>query len=351
MDNFERNVSAVIKCQNCGADMAYDPLTGQLSCRYCKSTREIQKRVPSLRDYEREKVQGNVMYEGNKYVCPNCGGSIDLPPFATSVKCPFCSATNVIEEKDMNGLKPDSILPFLIPQSSASMFGTKWIKSKLYAPFGLKKQFKMDNFKGLYIPSFAFSSRTESYYNGTLGKTRTRTVGSGKNRHTETYTEWFHVSGNWSRIFTDMFVEASLQIGAKEFSKIDCYDSQNAEAYNKEYLAGFYAERYDTPIEECFDKAANRMGDIIRNEIVRHYNADCVGTLNVNPSFYQTKFRYMLLPVWVCNYAYKNKGYRLIINGRNGKTYGEWPKSAFKICSTVLIVLAIIAVILYFVLR
>jgi hypothetical protein len=51
----------------------------------------------------------------------------------------------------------------------------------------------------------------------------------------------------------------------------------------------------------------------------------------------------------MCTYLYKQKEYSFLINGQTGKIYGNKPVSAIKVVITILFVLALIAVIIYFV--
>ena len=167
-------------------------------------------------------------------------------------------------------------------------------------------------------------------------------VGSGKDRHMETYIDWYNVSGTTDRYFEDVPVEASTQLTQKELNKILPYDTENVEAYNKDYIAGFNAERYDTSLHDGFTIAQGQMDDAIRQQIVSSYGADVVDYLNVDTNYNDTKFRYMLLPLWVCAYKYRKKAYRFIINGRTGKSTGKSPVSPLKVIITILIVLGLI---------
>lgn len=175
-------------------------------------------------------------------------------------------------------------------------------------------------------------------------------VGSGKDRHMETYIEWYDVKGQTSNSFDDVAVEASTQLTQKELNKILPYDTDNLEAYNKDYLAGFSAEKYDTSLKDGFDVAKGQMDDTIRKRIVDGYGADVVDYLNVNTTYFDTKFHYMLLPLWVCAYAYRKKGYRFLINGRSGKSTGKSPVSPLKVAFAVLLALGVIAFIAWAVL-
>lgn len=341
------NLVDVAKCPSCGADMHYDIATGNLKCDYCDGSISIVRRVAFLRDYEAEKSKGSIVEDKQEYQCPNCGAKVNLAAFETAKKCPFCGATNIIKFEDLKGMKPDSLLPFSLTQDDAANVGKKWMKKKIFAPTKLRKGFTIENFKGIYFPSFGFNANTVTKYDGRFGEKKTRTVGTGDNKHTETYIEWFKVSGTYRRSFENVMVEASTQLTQKELNKILPYDMENIEGYNKDYLAGFSAERYDTPIEYCYSTAKAQMENTIRKGIIAQYpNADVVDYLNMYPEFSNKKFRYSLLPLWICGYNFKEKAYRFIINARNGKSVGKVPVSPLKITFFVLGVLAAVALII-----
>lgn len=339
-DAFKYNLADVIKCKSCGADMLFDPASQQLRCPYCDITRDVEKRVPHIRDFESERHSGGVAVDGDVYKCPNCGGESEIHGFSTAVKCPFCGGTNVVKLEDMKGLKPDSVLPFALTKETAVGAGQKWIKRKFFAPHKLKKNFAVENFNGVYVPSFAFNSDTFSTYEGRFGDDKTRTVQTKDGPKTEHYVEWYHVSGKWNRFFENTMVEASTQIRQAELNKILPYDMNNAVGYSREYLAGFSAERYDTSLDDSFGIAKSEMDSTIRQEIKNHYHPDHVDYLNVNTTFSNVKFRHTLLPIWICGYKFKEKLYRFLVNARTGRATGTAPKSPIKIAFTVLLVLA-----------
>lgn len=325
--------------------MHYDPAQAALKCDYCGTLREVDKRVVGRRDYFAERAHGNVENAKHVYICPNCSSEVELDSFDTAASCPYCGATNIIEQSAQDILLPDSILPFSVAKETALNSGKKYIKRKLFAPRALKKDFRADNFEGTYIPSFVFSADTFSTYEGKLGERRVRTVGTGKNRHTETYYVWYHVDGSHGKVFEDLSMEATKQLSQPELRSILPYDMQMVEAFEKEYIAGFNAESYNEHIDSCFDRAKNVMEDVIKREIVARYNADEVAYLNVNTIYNTVKFRYTLLPLWICRYKYKNKAYRFIVNGRTGRSAGKVPVSPLRVLAAVFIALAAIAAI------
>ena len=323
--------------------MLYNPTTQGLYCPYCDNTREIKKFPTRLRGYHEERSQSVVDDKSKAHKCPNCGGEIDFDSYVTSKKCPYCSATNVIKLDDLEGLQPDSILPFLLTKDMACEAGTRWIKKKAFALGSFKKNFKPESFNGVYVPSYLFSSDTYTKYKARLGEHYTVTVGSGKNRRTETRTRWFTVSGELSKYFSDIIVEATKQLTQDEMNRISPYDTENLVGYQKEYIAGFSSESNDASLDEGLIVAKDLMDSEIQRSALSRYRYDVVGSFDAQTSYTAIGFRYALMPIWIFECKHKEKNYRYIVNGRTGRSYGKYPLSVGKIMAVVLAVLAVVA--------
>lgn len=337
------NVS-IVKCPNCGADMTYNPSLGALHCEYCDTSLKPETtRGAFSRDLFTEREEGEVEGGASVFRCPNCGGEAEIDNFDSTVECPFCGATNIVKTDSLKGLKPDTILPFAVSKEQAYEFGRKWIKKRLYAPRKLKRDFTANRFKGVYSPSFIFGTSTYSSYEGKLGENYTVTVRTSKGVRTEVRTRWFFVSGNYSKAYRDVVVEASSALEQKEMNKILPYDLDNKEQYKKEYLAGFAAERYSSSLDDSFGTAKAMIEPDIRQSILAQYKYDVIGYLNVNTTYADTRFNYTLLPIWLCGYKYREKLYHFIVNGRTGKSTGKFPVSVAKVLITVAAALGIVA--------
>ena len=343
-DNQQQQSSvAVVKCPNCGADMTFDPSLGALHCEYCDTALKPEKTAGGFsRDFFTEREEGEVEGGASLYRCPNCGGEAEIDNFDSTVECPFCGATNIVRTESLKGLKPDTILPFVVSRENALECGRKWIKKRLYAPRKLKKNFTADRFKGVYTPSFVFGTRTHSSYEGKLGEHYTVTVRTAKGTRTEVRTRWFFVSGNFDKAYRDVVVEASSAIDQQQMNKIMPYDLDNKEQYKKEYLAGFAAERYSSSLDDSFETAKAMIDPDIRQCILSQYRYDVIGYLNVNTGYSDIRFNYTLLPMWLCGYKYRDKLYRFIVNGRTGKSTGKSPVSVFKVLITVAVALGLV---------
>ncbi len=338
----------VVKCPGCGADMAFDPELGALHCEYCDTVVKPEKRAADLsRDFLNEREEGEVDEGSSVYRCPNCGGETETQGFESTIECPFCGATNIVKAEKLKGLKPDSLLPFAVSREQALEAGKAWIKKRFYAPRKLKKNFAADKFKGIYAPSFLFSTSTFSSYVGRLGKHYTVRVRTSKGYRTEVRTRWFTVSGAIDKAYRDVVVEASAAIGQDEMNSVLPYDLDARESYKKDYLAGFAAERYSTSLDDSFETAKELIAPDIRRCILARYDYDVVGELNVDTRYDATRFNYTLLPLWLCGYTYRKKRYRFLVNGRTGKSAGKSPVSVVKVIVTVLLALGLIGLLVW----
>ena len=59
-------------------------------------------------------------------------------------------------------------------------------------------------------------------------------------------------------------------------------------------------------------------------------------------------FKYILLPVWISAYRFKDRNFQFLVNARTGEVQGERPWSWVKITLAALLVIAIIGIIVYF---
>lgn len=325
--------SGTFKCPGCGNFLKYDPECGKLKCDYCGAEKDVPVPTPPMELYYTSlSEQGFSGWGDVKCIqCPVCGAKTMLEKYQTVTVCPFCGAPNVVESDDIPGLKPNAVLPFRITELKAHESLKKWMGKKFLAPTNLKKTAKTDKMRGVYVPIWTFDSNVNATYEARLGKTYTVTVGSGKNRRTETRVRWYHVSGSIFSYFDDIAVEASTKITQKDLTKLGSFDTKNSINFEDEYLSGYSAERYSLGLDDSWGVAKDLMLDNIRSQIRNRYpDADRVDYINVNPVFSETKYKYVLAPLWMSSYRYKGKDYGFVVNGRNGRTVGKAPLSPIK---------------------
>ena len=338
------------KCESCGSILVFDPDSQKLKCGHCASQFDLKavKSAMELRytDFSEQNYEG--WGEVKAFKCRSCGAVVLYNEFETAAKCSFCGASNIAMTDDIPGLKPNAVLPFAISEEKLEECYKKWLKTKKMAPNKLKHLAQRMTSKGVYIPIFTFDVSTYSSYAIKYGITRSKTVGSGKNRRVVTYTEWYYDSGSINENFDDIQIEASQKISQKDLRKLGYFDTQKSVEYNSQYLSGFGAERYSKGLDESWECAKQEADDYIRSAILRRYHYDTLGYLNVSTSYSDMTYKYVLVPVWILEYKYNNKKYPCIINGRTGKGVGKAPVSPFKSAGLGLAIATVVGFIIYF---
>ena len=355
VDNIAQEQSSslggqIYKCPSCGNFLRYDPESGKMKCDYCNTTVDTQevdmaKELP----YNDGVEQGFVKWGGVKSVkCKSCGAVSLLSEYETVSNCPFCNAHNLVDVDEIDGLKPNGILPFKISKEHVPVIYENWLKSKKLAPNKLKRDSRRQPARGVYIPLFTFDAFADCDYTIRYGEHYTVTVGSGKNRHTETRTRWYVSSGHISDFFNDVQVEASKSITQKNLRKLGGFDTDNSFEYHNQYVSGYCAERYDKSLDESWGDAKEYIKASLRQQIISRYRADVVDYVNMDCAYMDRTYKYVLVPVWIFSYLYHKKTFDCIINGRSGRVVGKYPKSFVKIGSIVLAGLAVTGLIVWF---
>lgn len=347
----KRKKSLQFKCPSCGANLRFSPKHGQLYCEHCDCTVTVS-RDKNVRERDFSELTNFTKWSDSEvacYVCHNCGAHSVLPRVTVATTCPYCNSHVVIDKENLGTVKPDTVIPFEVDTTEARDSILKWRKKRFFAPNSFKKHLEIESIHGVYMPIWTFDCYTNSRYSGRLGKRKTRTVRRNGKTYTETYIDWFHVSGTKKNIFDDIIVRANNTVSESTFNKLAPYPQQKYVVYSDEYLAGYIADNYTVEPKQAFNIAENRIREIIKNEILLSYHADVVGHMDVDIFYDAKSFKYLFVPMYVTATQFHSKTYTNYVSGipsgRKGdiNTTGTAPKSVWKIGLLVLLILALIA--------
>ena len=350
------------KCDACGGTMDFDPKSGMLVCPYCGNSVVIEEdcfspqRAEELSFAEAEE-RGNCDWGSEKktVVCKNCGAETLYDALDTAGVCPYCGSNQVMEAADTNTLAPGGVCPFRFDAQEADKKFRKWIKNRWFCPFDLRKNAGRVSFTGIYLPYWTFDSQTTSHYTARYGIVRTVVVGHGENRRTRTYVDWYYTRGTYDKFFNDCLVQGTLRHDMTLLNQITPFDTENNLSYKPEYLAGFVAERYSVGLDDAWGKAKGKIErelyNCVSQEIRWRHHADRVENLRMSINHDDVTFKYLMLPVWMSHYEYKNKTYHFMVNGQTGKVGGKAPLSFWQVLLAVVGGVALVALLyllLYF---
>ena len=351
-EKIKESETETAKCPTCGAILIYDPDLKALKCPYCGTNKAVDfGRYSSEIDIDKlfNESANEWGKETHIFRCNNCGAKVVLNKNEIASECPFCGTTNIVESKELVGLKPNGIIPYSINQNTASNNSLTWAKKRVLAPRKFKKAVKPEGMIATYLPSFTFDSDTSSTYEGRLGEHYTRTVTKNGKTTTVRETKYFNVSGNYNKFFNDILIHASDKIDQKSLNKLSPFKTDFSQDFSKDFMHGYKAEVASRSGRDCFNDAKKVMDNEIRKGILSQYSYDVVDYLDVFTKLSNSTFKYVLLPIFIGHYNYKNKNYNFFVNGDTGKVTGKTPVSPIKVSILVLIGLLLFALILYLV--
>lgn len=354
MSETELKQSDSFACPSCAGALAFDPDSQSLSCPFCGYKQSIIVRAGDAPEYpfddETEKnlpVFADVSYS---IKCENCGSISQFDKLVTARRCAYCGSNHVIDQNEIHGIQPEYMIPFKVTKKKATDQLTTFLKKKWYTPKNLVSSFLIDALSGIYAPYWHYDADTISPYSALRGDYYyvTRTVGTGKNRRTvtERRTRWTPVSGTYSHYYDNVEVSASGTKQPNILNRVFPFNYEGLVQYDREYIAGFIAERYAIGLNQGWITARQQIHSMIESGIKRQIGGDTVSNLRYDTDIPMKRYKHILLPFYICAYQYKGKPFSISINGQTGKANGTYPVSAWKVFFTVIIVLAVIAIVL-----
>ena len=207
----------VNNCVSCGAKLEFSPKDKALKCSRCSSIVPIQTEQPKekkeLGSTQSSNEDGFKQWQEKRtFSCSSCGAQVVLNKLDMTSRCAYCNTPALVETKNLPGLEPDAIVPFKIDKKEASDQFVVRTKKKFFLPNDFKKRIPNTSIGSTYISAMSFSMNASGSYHGV--KTRTKTVGYGKN--SRTVTEHVHFSGVINDFFDDVVVECSEKINQNQ---------------------------------------------------------------------------------------------------------------------------------------
>jgi DNA-directed RNA polymerase subunit RPC12/RpoP len=349
-------------CPKCGARLDFEPTAGALRCPYCHHTQPIRRGAADTWENDLEAALQRLHSaraaprKGRDEVrCGGCGAAVLMDDKVRTDRCPYCATHLVSEPTPSDEAVPaEWVVPFALDRRQAAKAFDEWLGGLWFAPGALRKAAMLGRLAGLYVPYWTFDSMTYSWYAGERGddykedETYTERDAEGNavtKTRTVTKTRWVSVSGEVRHFFDDVLVCGSVSLPAEYALAVVPGKLEHLEEFRDEFLSGFLTERYTVGPAEGFGQARRVMEGHIRRLCARDIGGDHQRLYEVETQHVGVTFKQVLLPVWVTAYRFRDRPYRVLINGRTGKVVGDRPWSWWKIALLVLgILLGITAI-------
>lgn len=345
------------ECPSCSASIEFNPSIGKLSCPYCGYETEIavpekeEDKVAQEMDFAKAEERGNFDWGAEKktVICKACAAETVYDALQIADSCPYCGSNQVMEASSVNTLAPNGVCTFEVTDKQAGEHFHKWIKGRWFTPRAAKKSAKPDAFQGVYMPYWTFDTKTSSRYSAKYGIDYTET---DKDGNTTTHTTWYSTSGFYQDFIDDHLVSATTRYDRNMMKEIEPFNVLNNKSYKPEYIAGFLSERYSIGLSDGWKQAQKEIHQYldaqITKKIRRDHNADSVSSLHFSTTHDDITYKYLMLPIWLSSFRYKEKIYRFMVNGQTGQVGGDAPISPLRVALAVFVSLIVIACIWYF---
>ncbi len=339
-------------CPGCGAQLVFEPRGGNLSCPYCGRTEAIPKsagevREQSYEDYLRIRPERMAQpIEGGLDVrCTDCGATVTFPGDQIAGDCPFCGTSMVAAPKTAEPwVAPEGVLPFANTKPQATDSIRRWIASRWLAPNSLERLARQERIQGVYLPFWTFDAHTVSHYDGARGEhyweMEARRDGRGRlSTRRVMRTRWYPSSGAVQRWFDDVVVPATASLPRRRLEALEPWDLAATRPYDASFLSGFRAQRCQLDTAAGFEEAKRIMGDAILLDVRRDIGGDEQRVDDVKTSYSGITYKYLLLPVWISAFRFRDKVYQVMVNARTGEVQGDRPYSPWKVAAVILLAL------------
>ncbi len=348
-------------CPACGADARWDPARSALVCPYCSTVSPAKLAgdgqligendlATALRGLKPE--QRGWQAETRSVRCQNCNAISVFEPKHVAQRCDFCGSPAIVPvEQNQAPIRPESLLPFMVPEANVREQMRRWYATRWFAPNRLRHAAITDTVHGVYLPYWTFDARvharwtaesgyyyyvTESYRDA-QGNTQTRQVRK---------VRWERSSGRLSHFFDDELVAASKGVRGDLLAKIEPFPTKTElKPYDPGYVAGWVVEQYQLDLIAAAQRSRQVMDGKVRALCAAEVPGDTHRNLDVDADYSAQTFKHILTPVWLLSYVYGRKSYQVVVNGCTGAIAGDRPYSWVKILLAVLAGLIVAGVI------
>jgi LSD1 subclass zinc finger protein len=313
------------RCETCRALVDVE----DLFCANCGTE------VPNARQAD----QARVATAAKNFACQGCGATMNYDAGAQSLKCPFCGSVDLVEEASKGVLSPEQVVPFAIDQAGAENRLRAWLGSSFWHPSDLRSTAQLTELKPVFVPFWIISSKVRTYWTADTSQTPPGARGN-----------WFPLHGRWERFYQNLWVPAGGAIRADELNAILPFDLAPAVEPDKVDLVSITVEqfsisrRYSRPLAQTLLEA-------LETEAVRGQIPGNSRNIHVNVLMEDSESRPVLAPVYVMAYRYRDRVFRSLVNGQDGRATGSAPFSTAKLASIVVVIVAIILLIAFFATR
>lgn len=325
-----------IKCPNCGAPLTFSPHDGEVVCQYCDSTFKADVLEKLFKDSLEEEqgvdwgdvTPGSAWDEDEEnafqvYSCPSCGAEIICDENTVATTCVYCGNPTVLNGRLQGTLKPDYIIPFRKTKEDAIAALKNLYKGKRLLPKVFSEQNHIEEIKGIYVPFWLFDSGVDAKF--VFDATRSSVVMTDDADITT--INHYRVEREGTMHFDKIPVDGSTKMEDRYMDAIEPFNYEDLVPFNRGYLPGYLAEKYDVDAQASEDRVSERIFNSARMATERTLAYDQYFVTHQSLNLFDHSAKYALLPVWMLTTRWKGETYMFAMNGQTGRMIGDLPVS------------------------
>lgn len=254
------------------------------------------------------------------FQCEACGASMHFDASDSNLRCPFCDSTDLARRGEKKVLAPERVVPFAVERDAALAAMKQWLGKSFWRPADLVRKARVASIRAVYVPYWVYRANTHTYW--TADTSQTPPGASG---------DWYPLFGEHRERYAGLLVPASGALSQAETAALAPFGLERGVAPSEVDLENVTVEQFGVLRKTA--RAAARAGieNLERQTVQGRYVPGRSRNVHVNVRISDLAGEPVLLPVWILAYRYRDRAFRLLVNGLTGKVTGEAPFSWLKV--------------------
>ena len=310
-------VSALAKhhCPGCGSEARWDAGKQALVCPYCGTVSPAElasdgsivkehdlalalRAIPDLdRGWESDRTPVR---------CGNCAAISLFEPTRMAQRCEFCGSAAVVPQAaSQRPIRPESVLPFAVPEAQARELACQWVG----------RGASVASATGLYVPYWRLACEVYVHWHAVA------------DYGTKDRPDYAPVDGGFSVMDDSPLLPATQGIPETLLKAIEPFPLEQLRPYDPGFVSGWVVEQYQIDLVSAGDRTRADLAE----RAPRDYRSRCgdevpetrYHSLVVTATTAVKTFRHLLLPVWMVHVVRGGRTTRVVINGATGTVTGD----------------------------
>ena len=323
------------KCPACGGELVWNGETEKFICSWCQTLHSEEDITGAPSELTEEKklrmeLESKFADDTDVYICGSCGAEIICDHNTAASFCYYCHNPVTLGARLSGNYRPEMIIPFQLSKREAvAAFKAHCMKRK-FLPADFLSDSQLEKITGIYVPYQLCDCTVDTYLFAGGSETIIKQYGDC----TKVTKVVYSLDRAAKMTYMGIPADCAQKIDDRMIDAIDPYDYRFFREFDMSYLAGYFCDKPDVTKRELRPRIKERVDEAAPEVLIRDINRyDDVVVTEKRTRIVDTKWHYVLFPVWFMTYKHRGKIYSFAMNGQTGKISGEFPISEIKLAA------------------